>query len=33
MKKIITAILLFFCVNVFAQNVGIGTTNPDENCR
>ena len=30
MKKIITAFLLFFCINVFAQNVGIGTTTPDE---
>jgi hypothetical protein len=30
MKQLITILFLFFCVNVFAQNVGIGTTTPDE---
>lgn len=30
MKKIITALLLIFCINVFAQNIGVGTTIPDE---
>ena len=30
MKKIITAILLFYNANISAQNVGIGTINPSE---
>jgi hypothetical protein len=28
MKQLITILFLFFCVNVFAQNVGIGTSIP-----
>ena len=30
MKPLITILFLFFCATSFAQNVGIGTTTPDE---
>lgn len=33
MKKLITILFLFVCVNSFAQNVGIGTTTPDANAQ